>query len=103
MSLTRRDFMKAVAVGAVLPAVGASSPASAWAVNRRNMWPHDLTSAETLSRCDKILAIYPNDVLAHVHRGSIPLVIERQQAWTDLTRAISLESANPCVYYMRGI
>ncbi len=104
MDVSRRDFLKAVAVGAALPAVGASNTASTWTVNRTNMWPHDLTSAETMVRCDKILAIDGDNVLARVHRGSVPeIYTDKARAWADLSRAVFLENTNPAVYYMRGV
>lgn len=103
MDITRRDFMKAVAVGAVLPVAGESRRALAWTVNRRNMWSPDRTSAETLARCDKIIAADPNDVLALVHRGQISAIYyDSKLAWNDLTKAVSLEGANPAVRYIRG-
>lgn len=104
MDISRREFLKAVVVGAALPGVGASNPASAWTVNRRNMWPHDLTSAKTLTRCDKILAIDSDNVLARVHRGSVPeIYTDKTRAWDDLSRAVTLEQGNPCVHYVRGV
>lgn len=104
MNISRRDFVKAVAAAAVLPAVGSSSPASASAVNRRNMWSPDRTSDETLRRCNGILAADPNNVLALVHRGQVPVIYtDQEQAWKDLSRAIYIEPTNPCVHYIRGV
>jgi hypothetical protein len=100
--MNRRSFLKTVAAAAVLPVAG-SSPATTWAVNRRNMWPHDPTSEETLLRCNRLLAVNENDTLALVHRGSIPVIyFDQMQAWADLSRAISLEPLNPCCWYIRG-
>jgi hypothetical protein len=66
------------------------------------MWSPDCDDTKTLVRCDRLLAVNENDTLALIHRGSIPILVERQQAWVDLTKAISLEPANPCVWYVRG-
>ena len=102
MAANRRDFLKAVAAAAVLP-VSSGTPATTWAVSRRNMWAPDRTSAETLARCNRLLGVDKNDTLALVHRGSIPVIyFDQIQAWADLSRAISLELANPCCWYIRG-
>jgi hypothetical protein len=102
VKMTRRDFVKMVAATAVVPSVSEGDPATTWVVNRSNMWPPDADDMKTLARCNRFLAVDENDTLALVHRGSIPLLIERQQAWADLSRAISLEPANPCCWYVRG-
>lgn len=100
MDLSRRQFMKALA--AVLPAVGNNSPART--VTRRNMWPNDLTSHETLARCDRLLAANLSDVLALCHRGQVsPFVRAEALAEADLTRAVRLEPDNPALYYVRGV
>ncbi len=101
MDLTRRDFVKTVAA-AVVPSLSEGSTATTWVVNRGNMWPPDADDMRTLARCNRLLAVNENDALSLVHRGSIPILVERQQAWADLTRAIRLEPANPCVWYIRG-
>lgn len=102
MEINRRDFFKTVAAAVVLPVVG-GNPAPNWAVDRRNMWAHDLTSEETLVRCDRILATNPDDVLALCHRGQVsPFVRAKHHADADLTRAISLETS-PALLYIRGV
>ncbi|MBI2806511.1 MAG: twin-arginine translocation signal domain-containing protein [Planctomycetes bacterium] len=104
MDITRRDFLKTVAAASFVPVVSGTSPASAWMVNRRNMWSPDRTSDEMLVRCDRLLAADPNNVLALVHRGQIPCIyIDPKLAWADLTKAISLEPVNPCCFYIRGV
>src|SRR5688572_25157424 len=104
MGVNRRDFLKAVAASAVLPLASGTNPATIWAVSRATMWPHDLTSDETVNRCDRLLAANPDDVLTLVHRGSVPAIyLDPKQASTDLSRAISLEPQNPCVWYVRGV
>jgi len=102
VDLTRRQFMKAVAAAAVLPAAG--SKVTAFTVTRSNMWAYDRTSEETLARCDRILAANPNDVLARCHRGQVsPFVKAEALGEADLTRAIWLEPDNPALYYVRGV
>lgn len=104
MDMNRREFLKAVAVVAALPEAGGISPASTWTVNRKNMWGPDRTSEEALTRCNRILVADPNNVLALVHRGSVPeIYTDKAQAWGDLTRATALEPGNPCIYYLRRV
>jgi hypothetical protein len=99
--MTRRDFVKAVALTAVMP-VADTSPALAWAVSRASMWAPDADSTITLARCNRLLATNPDDVLSLVHRGQLPSIyLDPKQAWTDLTRAITLEPS-PCCFYLRG-
>lgn len=103
MKLNRRQFVKAVIATTFLPAAEVSS-SPAFTVDRSNMWTPDTTSEETISRCNKILAVDPNNVLALIHRGQIPAIYtDSKQAWTDLTRAIALEPTNPCCRYIRGV
>lgn len=102
MNLTRREFMAVVAAAAAVPSLSEGNPATTWVVNRSNMWPPDADDMRTLARCNRLLAANENDILALVHRGTIPLLIERKQAWADLTKAVSLEPGNPCVWYVRG-
>jgi tetratricopeptide (TPR) repeat protein len=100
--MTRRRFMQAVAAAALLPAAGSSSPA--FTVTRRNMWPHDPTSAETLARCDRLLAVDADNVLTLCYRGQVsPFVRAGELAEADLTRAVRLEPDNPALYYVRGV
>jgi hypothetical protein len=67
------------------------------------MWAPDLTSDQTFRRCNRLLAVNEYDALALVHRGSIPVIyFDPMHAWADLSRAISLEPLNPCVWYIRG-
>lgn len=102
MDVTWREFLKAVVAAAVVLMVRGTSPA--FTVNRRNMWPHEVTSAETLARCDRILAANPSDVLALCHRGQVsPFVRAGELAEADLTRAVRLEPDNPALYYVRGV
>lgn len=102
MNRTRRQFLKVVAAAAILPAAGSSG--RAFTVNQRNMWPHELTSAETLARCDRVLAANPHDVLCLCHRGQVsPFVRVETLAEADLTRVICLEPDNPALYYVRGV
>lgn len=102
MKMTRRDFVKMVAATAVVPSLSEGSPATTWVVNRSNMWPPDADDMRTLARCNRLLASNENHTLALVHRGTIPILVERHQAWADLAKAVSLEPANPCVWYVRG-
>lgn len=104
MKMTRRDFVKAVASAVLVPVAGGTGPATTWAVNRRNMWSPDCTSDGTLNRCNRLLVSNPDDVLALIHRGQVPSVYtDAKQAWADLSRAIELEFANPCCWYIRGV
>lgn len=102
MNMTRRDFVKMVAAAAVVPSLSEGDPATTWVVNRSNMWPPDADDMRTLARCNRLLAFNENHTLALVHRGTIPILVERQQAWADLSKAVNLEPANPCVWYIRG-
>lgn len=101
MDVTRRDFLRSVAAAAFVPMSASRSPA--FAVNRKNMWSPERTSDETLARCNRLLANNPDDVLALVHRGqTCSIYFDSKLAWVDLTKAISLEGANPAVRYIRG-
>lgn len=95
MNMTRRDFVKAVAAAAVVPSMSKGSPATTWAVNRGNMWPPDADDMRTLARCNRLLAVNENDALSLVHRGTIPILVERRQAWADL-RDCFKTVAKPC-------
>jgi tetratricopeptide (TPR) repeat protein len=100
--ITRRQFMQAVAAAAVLSGSGTSH--TAWAVNRANMWPHDSSSADTLARCNRLLATDPDDVLALCHRGQVSAFVRAEALGeADLSKAICLEPNNPALYYIRGV
>ncbi len=101
MNMTRREFVKAVAAASLLPVVSGSP---SFTVHRKNMFPHDATSAETLDRCNNLLATDSTCPLALCHRGQVsPFVRAEALAEADLTKAIRLEPDNLALYYVRGV